>query len=48
MSEEATGQVPDPLPRTERELAEVKWTLEDVKTKALSGVALALTEAAEK
>ena len=48
MSEEATGQVPDPLPRAERELAEVKWTLEELKIKALSDVALALTGAAEK
>ena len=47
MSGEATGRVPDRLPTTVRELAEAKRTLEGAEAKALSGVALVLSEAAE-
>ncbi len=46
-SREATGRASNPLPRTARELAEAKRTLEDVEAKALSDVALILTDAAE-
>src|SRR5215213_2869321 len=47
MSEEVTKRPQDPLAEKIRELEEAKRILEDVEVKALSGVALALTEAAE-
>jgi len=47
MSEEVTKLTQDPLAEKIRELEEAKRILEDVEVKALSGVALALTEAAE-
>jgi hypothetical protein len=47
MSEEVTKRTQDPLAVKIRELEEAKRILEDVEVKALSGVALALTEAAE-
>jgi hypothetical protein len=37
---EATGRVPDPLPRIAREPAEPAWSLDVVEIEALSGVAL--------
>ena len=46
MSEEVTKRTQDPLAEKIRELEETKRILEDVEIKALSGVALALTEAA--
>src|SRR5918994_2135382 len=48
MSEEVTKRTQDPLSEKIRELEEAKRILEDVEVKALSGVALALTEAAER
>jgi hypothetical protein len=47
MSEEVTKQTQDPLSEKTRELEEAKRILDDVEVKALSGVALALTEAVE-
>ena len=47
MSEEVTKRTQDPLSEKIRKLEEAKRILEDVEVKALSGVALALTEAAE-
>src|SRR4051812_36179810 len=47
MPEEVTNRTQDPLSEKIRELDEAKRILEDVEIKALSGVALALTEAAE-
>jgi len=47
MSEEVTKRTQDPLAEKIRELEEAKRILEDVEVKALSSVALALTEAAE-
>ena len=47
MSGEATRRVPDPLPTTVQDLAEAKRTLEGAEAKALSDVALVLSEAAE-
>src|ERR687889_326499 len=47
MSEEVAKRPQDPLVEKIRELEEAKRILEDVEVKALSGVALALTEAAE-
>ena len=47
MSEEVTKQTQDPLAKKIRELEEAKRILEDVEATTLSGVALALTEAAE-
>ena len=47
MSEEVTKQTQDPLAEKIRELDEAKRILEDVEVKTLSGVAQALTEAAE-
>ena len=47
MVEEVTKRPQDPLAQKIRELEEAKRILEDVEVKALSGVALALTEAAE-
>ncbi len=47
MSEEVTKRTQDPLAAKIRELEEAKRILEDVEVKALSGVALALTEAVE-
>ena len=47
MSEEVTKRSQDPLVEKIRELEEAKRILEDVEVKALSGVALALTEVAE-
>ena len=47
MSEEVTKRTQDSLAGKIRELEEAKRILEDVEVKALSGVALALTEAAE-
>src|SRR5215213_4954825 len=47
MSEEVKKRLQDPLSGKIRELEEAKRILEDVEVKALSGVALALTEAAE-
>jgi hypothetical protein len=47
MSEEVTKRTQDSLAEKIRELEEAKRILEDVEVKALSGVALALTEAAE-
>ena len=40
-------QIPNELPKAARELEEAKQLLEDAEVKALPGVALALTEAAE-
>jgi len=47
MSKEVTKRTQDPLSGKIRELEEAKRILEDVEIKALSGVALTLTEAAE-
>jgi len=47
MSNEVTKRTRDPLLEKIRELEEAKRILEDVEVKALSGVALTLTEAAE-
>jgi len=47
MSEEVTKRTQDSLAEKMRELEEAKRILEDVEVKALSGVALALTEVAE-
>jgi hypothetical protein len=47
MSEEVTKRTQDPLSEKIRELEEAKRILEDVEVKALSGVALPLTEAVE-
>jgi hypothetical protein len=47
MAGETTRQAPNSLPATVEKLEEAKRILEDVEVKALSGVALALTEAAE-
>jgi len=47
MSEEITKRTQDPLAEKMRELEEAKRILEDVEATTLSGVALALTEAAE-
>ena len=47
MSEEVKKRTQDLLSEKIRELEEAKRILEDVEVKALSGVALALTEAAE-
>jgi hypothetical protein len=47
MPEEVTNLTHDPLSEKIRELEEAKRILEDVEVKALSGVALALTEAVE-
>src|SRR5215207_10904006 len=47
MAEEVTKRTRDPLTEKIRELEEVKRILEGVEVKTLSGVALALTEAAE-
>jgi len=47
MSEEITKRTQDPLSEKIRELEEAKRILEDVEATTLSGVALALTEAAE-
>ena len=47
MSGKVTKRTRDPLAEKIRELEEAKRILEDVEVKALSGVALALTEAAE-
>jgi|SRR5215217_7291798 len=47
MLEEVTKRTQEPLSEKLRELEEAKRILEDVEVKALSGVALALTEAAE-
>ena len=47
MSEEVKKRTQDPLSEKIRELEEAKRILEDVEVKALSGVALALTEAAK-
>jgi len=47
MSEEVTKRTQDPLAKKIRELEEAKRILEDVEATTLSGVALALTEAAE-
>jgi hypothetical protein len=47
VSEEVTKRTQDPLAEKIRELEEAKRILEDVEVKALSGVALTLTEAAE-
>jgi len=47
MSEEVTKRTQDPLLEKSRELEEAKRILEDVEATTLSGVALALTEAAE-
>ena len=47
MSEEVTKRTQNSLSEKIRELEEAKRILEDVEVKALSGVALALTEAAE-
>ena len=44
---EVTNRTQDPLAEKIRELEEAKRILEDVEVKALSGVALALTEAVE-
>ena|SRR5215217_3819761 len=48
MAEEVTERTGDPLAEKIRELEETKGILEDVEVKALSGVALALTEVAER
>jgi len=47
MAEEVTKRTQDPLAEKIRELEEAKRIVEDVEVKALSRVALALTEAAE-
>ena len=47
MSEKVTKRTREPLAEKIQELEEAKRILEDVEVKALSGVALALTEAAE-
>ncbi len=47
MSKKTISQTPNQLPKTARELEEAKQLLEDVEAKALSDVALVLTEAAE-
>ena len=47
MAEEVPTRTQDPLAEKDRELEEAKRILEDVEVKALSGVALALTEATE-
>jgi len=47
MSEEVTKRTQDQLAEKLRELEEAKRILEDVEVKALSSVALALTEVAE-
>ena len=47
MSEEVTKRTQDSLAEKIRELEEAKRILKDVEVKALSGVALALTEATE-
>ena len=47
MAEEVTKRTQEPLAEKIRELEAAKRILEDVEAKALSGVALALTEAAE-
>jgi hypothetical protein len=47
MSEEVTNRTQESLSEKIRELEEAKHILEDFEVKALSGVALALTEAAE-
>jgi len=47
MSEELKKRTQDPLAQQIRELEDAKRILEDVEVKALSGVALALTEAAK-
>src|SRR5215203_634622 len=47
MAEEVTKRTQDPLAKKIRELEEAKRILEDVEATTLSGVALALTEAAE-
>ena len=47
MSEEVTKRTQDPLAEKIRELEEAKRILEDLEAKTLSGVALALTEAAQ-
>jgi hypothetical protein len=47
VSEEVTKRKQDPLAEKIRELEATKRILEDVEIKALSGIALALTEAAE-
>jgi hypothetical protein len=47
MAEEVTKRTQDPLADQIRELEEATRLLEDVEIKALSGIALALTEAAE-
>src|SRR5919112_4342972 len=47
MAEEVTKRTQDPLAENIQELEEAKRILEDVEVKALSGVAQALTEAAE-
>jgi hypothetical protein len=47
MSEEVTKRTQEPLSEKIRELEAAKRILEDVETTTLSGVALALTEAAE-
>jgi len=47
MSEKITKRTQDPLAEKIRELEEAKRILEDVEIKALSGVGLTLTEAAE-
>jgi|SRR5215204_3053662 len=46
MAEEVTKRTQDPLAKKIRELEEAKRILEDVEATTLSGVALALTEAA--
>src|SRR5829696_3943537 len=48
MAKEVAERTGDPLAEEIRELEEAKRILEDVEIKALSGVALALTEAAER
>jgi hypothetical protein len=47
MSKKTMRQTPNQLPKTARKLEEAKQLLEDVEATVLSGVALALTEAAE-
>ena len=47
MSEEVKKRTQDPLAEKIRELEEAKRIVEDVEVKALSGVALVLTEAVE-
>src|SRR5829696_5966214 len=48
MAKEVAERTGDPLAEEVRELEEAKRILEDVEVKALSGVALALSEAAER